>query len=497
MRSLELGSKDKKMKKIFFLAFTFFLVLSLAKAQDDSAKDIISIEKSQEIEKKLREMDFDFLMEWKNRVYLLVGFNEITTLQKENIPYIPETQNFYHANQKQTSIQGGVNGDYHSYKELERDLLALQDSYPQLAQVLSIGESLEGRNIYAIKISDNVYQDEDEAEVFFVGCHHAREWISVEVPYLLAKYLLENYATNSEVKSLVDASEIWIVPLLNPDGLEYSIHFYRYWRKNRRDNGDGTYGIDINRNYGYKWEYDNIGSSPNTYSEVYRGPSSFSEPETQALRDFFAQRNFKALISYHSFSQNILYPWGYTSEPTDKDSLMAGIAAAMSERIKSVRGNDYVCGQSGGLLYLTNGDLTDWAFAEFGIPAYTIELPPVDILYGGFFNAETDIQPIFSENLPAALYLINWSIENFNPINPPENKKTRDNLKEWLSDRFQFRRDSWTSPEITTKTSERQNSIQKPKDVKGPKPSPPLQKKNKPEFIRYFSFPVFYFLKLF
>jgi carboxypeptidase T len=510
MRFAELGHRAKNMKKIIFLAFILCLLLSFVKAQDDLNKEIISIEKNQEIEKKLREMKFDFLMEHENRVYLVVGFDEISTLQKENIPYIMETQNFSSHGQKEISIQGGVNGDYHSYKELERDLLALQDSYPGLAQVFTIGESLEGRNIYAMKISDNVSQDEVEPEVLFIGCHHAREWISVEVPYLLGKYLLENYGTDSRVKSLVDASEIWIIPLLNPDGLEYSIHFYRYWRKNRRDNGDGTYGIDINRNYGYQWGFDNIGSSPETYSETYRGPSPFSEPETQAIRDLFSQRNFKAMISYHSYSQDILYPWGYTSEPTDEDSLMAQIAAEMSRLIKSVNGNDYVYGQSGNTLYLTNGDTTDWAFANYGIPAYTIELPPMDILQGGFFNAEKDIQSIFNENVPAALYLIEWSIDNFDPINLPENEEWEGNRTEKLSDRMRFRHDSQSLPKIADERAQHQIPPDTAKEgVQHQNPAPKAesaeisrqpalpQKKDTLELFRYFSTFLFYLLRLF
>jgi murein tripeptide amidase MpaA len=497
MRFTELGYRVKKMKKIIFLPFILCLLLSFVKAQDDLNKEIISVEKNQEIEKKLREMGFDFLMERENRVYLVVGFDEIIALQKENIPYILETQNFSPHSPKEISIQEGVNGAYHSYRELERDLLALQDSYPGLAQVFAISESLEGRNIYAIKISDNVSQDEDEPEVLFIGCHHAREWISVEVPYLLGKYLLENYATNSEVRLLVDQSEIWIVPLLNPDGLEYSIHFYRYWRKNRRDNGDGTYGIDINRNYGYQWGVDNIGSRPETYSEIYRGASSFSERETQAIRDLFAQRNFKAIISYHSYSQDILYPWGYTSEPTEKDNLMAQIAAEMSRLIKSVNGNDYVYGRSGNMLYLTNGDTTDWAFAIYGIPSYTIELPPMDILHGGFFNAEKDIQSIFNENLPAALYLIDWSIDNFDPINLPEKKEWRDNLREKLPDRMRFRRDSQSPPDIANERAQHQTPTPKANSAKISRQPALPQKKITPELFRYFSTSLFYFLRLF
>lgn len=404
-----------KIKKIIIILVLSYFTFTPLIAQDYFNTEIISIEKTYQIIKKLRKMDLDYLMEWKGRIYIILhpGLDDFSKLEKANISYRLETHKFYPYSQKNTFLQGGINGDYHSYQELERDLIDLEESYPHLAKVYDIGDSLEKRNIYALKISDNVSLDEKEAEVLFIGCHHAREWISVEIPFLFGKYLVENYNTNPEIKSLVDKSQIWIIPLLNPDGLEYSIHFYRYWRKNRRDNGNGSYGVDLNRNYGYRWGDDNEGSSPNPNSYVYRGKSPFSEPETQAIRDLFSKRNFQALISYHSFSQVILYPWGYTKAPSEKDNLLYEIAANMSKLIQSVNGNIYEFGRAGASLYLTNGDTTDWALGVYNIPSYTIELPPIDELHGGFFNPEKDIQSIFKENLPAALYLIKWSAQNF------------------------------------------------------------------------------------
>lgn len=377
--------------------------------------DIISVEKTSQLIKKLKEMDLDLLMEWKGRIYIVLHHerDDVSKLEQSQIAYKVETSNFYPFNRKDISIQSGVNGDYHTYQELEKDLLALEESYSPIARLHNIGESLEGRSIYALKISDNVSLDENEAEVLFIGCHHAREWISVEVPYLLGKHLVENYGSNPRVRDLVDHSQIWIIPLLNPDGLEYSIYFYRYWRKNRRYNGPGSYGVDLNRNYDYMWAFDDEGSSPDTFSEVYRGTAPFSEPETQAIRDLFLQRKFQALISYHNYSQVILYPWGYTTEPSPKDALLSEMAQNMSQLMRSASGRIYEFGGAGSQLYLTNGDTTDWALGIYDIPAFTIELPPIDELQGGFFNAEEDITTIFQENLPAALYLIEWSIQNY------------------------------------------------------------------------------------
>jgi len=405
------------MKKALFFLLIFAFVFIPLSSQSYSDTDIISVKKKPMIMERLQRMDLDFLMEWSDRLYFVCNSAELYRLQEERIPLVIETSNFYPYKQNEKSdihIQGGINGAYHSYLELEADLMALEAAYPHLARVFDLGDSLEGRNIYALKVSDNVEHDEAEAEVFFVGCHHAREWISVEVPYLLGKYLVENYDSDPEIRSLVRRSEIWIVPLLNPDGLDYSIYFYRYWRKNRRDNGDGTYGVDLNRNYGYNWGYDNLGSSSNSSSEVYRGPAPFSEPESQSVRDFFQQRDIQAMITYHSYSQVILYPWGYTHYPTSRDELLEKIGAEMSERIEDVHGNYYGYGRAGSKLYLTNGDTTDWTFGIYRIPSYTIELPPIDIFSGGFFNDQEDISTIFEENLPAALYLIEWSIQNFN-----------------------------------------------------------------------------------
>lgn len=398
-------------KKVFLFVVFFSILFTPLIPQDNYNTDIISVDKNQTILEKLWGMNLDLLMERNGKIFIVASIDDLIKLAEKNITYTLETQNFYPLKQENITIQSGINGVFHSYKEIEQDLLAIESSYPNLARVIDIGDSLENRNIYALKISDNVQMEEDEAGILFLGCHHAREWISVEVSFLIGKYLVENYATNSEIKELVDQSEIWIIPLVNPDGLEYSIHFYRYWRKNMRDNGDGSYGVDLNRNYGFKWGYDNAGSSPIPFSGTYRGKSPFSEPETQAIRDLFTQKNFQALITYHSYSQVILYSWGYTKEPSYKNGLLANLAAEMSALMEPVNGRLYEYGQAGDFFYLTNGDTTDWSFGVYGIPSYTIELPPVDQIHGGFFNAEEDINSIFNENLPSALYLIDWAIQ--------------------------------------------------------------------------------------
>ena len=403
------------MRKILILTSIFVLFSLLLQAQTYWDREIICVEKDQETLKKLVGMNLDLLMEKDGEIYIVAGTEDLANLNTNNIPYRLKSHDFYPLSQDRISIQSGVNGEFHSYAELEQALMELAEAYPDLARVYDIGDSLELRNIYALKISGNVWAEEQEAAVIFLGCHHAREWISVEVPFLLGKYLVESYDSNAEVRQLVDNCEIWILPLVNPDGLEYSIHFYRYWRKNRRDNRDGTFGVDLNRNYGYMWGYDNEGSSPDSSSEVYRGPELFSEPEIQAVRDLFSQKSFQALVSYHSYSQVILYPWGYTQAASNKDDLLAEIAEEMAALMEPVNGRYYYPDRAGASFYLTNGDTTDWSFGVYGIPSYTVELPPDSTLNGEFFNPESDILPIFYENLPAMLYLIDWSIQNYDP----------------------------------------------------------------------------------
>jgi murein tripeptide amidase MpaA len=297
---------------------------------------------------------------------------------------------------------------YHSYSDIELGLRSLESS--GIAKVESIGSSVEGRQIWAIKISDEPgVNDHDEPDILFAGLHHAREWISAEVPYYLAVNLVQNYDSDSTLKALIDNSEIWIVPVVNPDGLEYSRTQDRDWRKNRRDNGDGTFGVDLNRNYGYQWGLDS-GSSGSTGAGDYRGPSAFSEPETVAIRDLISNSNceFQAVVTYHSYSQLILYPWGYTSESAANSGVINTLATQMADLIHGVYGVTYTP-QQASQLYLTSGDLTDWVYGTKQIPALTIEVRP-ESANPGFLLPENEILLTCGENWPAALYLMRWTV---------------------------------------------------------------------------------------
>ncbi len=296
-------------------------------------------------------------------------------------------------------------GQYHTYAEMEADLDALVLAHPSRARIDTMGFSVQGRPIRAIKISDNAAIDESEPEALIMGCHHAREIMSVEMPLLFAHYLLERYGTDSRVTELVDTREIWIAPMINVDGhvyveLNHAGSSSYWWRKNRTLNAGGSYGVDLNRNYGYRWGYDDIGSSPIPSSAVFRGTAPFSEPETQAVRDFCASREFAMSLSYHSYGELILYPWGYAALNT----MDHGLFAALGDSLR--QGNGYTAGNAAsGAIYVTNGDSDDWLYGETQIKdpmyAFTVELNTYE--EGGFAPPEDLIQPTFDEMIPLSL----------------------------------------------------------------------------------------------
>jgi hypothetical protein len=298
-------------------------------------------------------------------------------------------------------------GQYHTYAEMNALLDSLAAARPDLARIDTIGRSWEGRLIRAIKISDNVGVDGEEPELLIMGCHHSREIMSVEVPLLFAKYLLENYGTDQTVTNLVDTREVWIVPMLNVDGHVYVEQNHggssvNWWNKNRRLNTNGSYGVDLNRNYGYMWGYNNTGSSGDPSASDYRGLSAFSERENQAIRNLCMHHHFAISLSYHSYGEEILFPWGYVPEDTPDNDTFFSLGYSMQE------GNDYLVGNAAsGAIYITNGDSDDWLYGDtqtknrvFG---FTVELNSWDD--GGYAPPESLIGPtcamMFALNLTA------------------------------------------------------------------------------------------------
>ena len=299
--------------------------------------------------------------------------------------------------------------DYHTPSSVESALNTLHSDYPALTQIVTIGNSVENQPIKALKISSNpLVNDPAKGDVVFVGCHHAREWMSVEIPLYVANQLLSKYTTNAQLKADMDNLQIWIIPVLNVDGFQYTqTAANRYWRKNRRNNGDGTFGVDMNRNYSYQWGLTGSGISadPFTAGDAYFGPSAFSEPELTSLRGFMqGLGNLKAFFSYHSYGEWHMKPWSYTFSDAPGHETLHSIAIRDISRIAAVHGVNY---KEIFTLYNASGEATDYWWNEKRIAALTTELRPVyNGSLQGFSPPASEIIPCAEENYPAALAII-------------------------------------------------------------------------------------------
>jgi carboxypeptidase T len=303
---------------------------------------------------------------------------------------------------------------YHTVQSLEEDLLRLAEDNPEIVERHEIGRSVENRPLWALRIGE---RRGNADKVAVLGCHHAREWISVEVPYLLAEHLVDN-ASTEPVRSWLQRGEVWVAPMVNPDGHEHTRTQNRLWRKNRRRNPDGSIGVDPNRNYGYMWGVLNVNTSSHVPSDdTYVGPRAFSEPETRAVRNLVARELFGGVLTYHSYSQLILYPWGYTSRPVEDETdlgTMRGLTQDMQRLIQGVHGRTYTA-QQASELYPTAGDTTDWVYGEYDVPSFTVELRPATALEGGFILPADQIEPCWEENRPAALAFLGHVLDKPQP----------------------------------------------------------------------------------
>ncbi|MEM7306734.1 MAG: M14 family zinc carboxypeptidase [Planctomycetota bacterium] len=291
---------------------------------------------------------------------------------------------------------GGMGG-YYTFNEIVSVLDQMTAAYPAITNnKVSIGTTVQGRTIWMVKISDNPGVDEAEAEVRFDALHHAREPQGMQTTLWLMLYLLENYGTDPLATYLVDNREIYFVPCVNPDGYVYNQSIAPggggLWRKNRRNNGGGIFGVDLNRNYPFQWGFDNEGSSPSTDSETYRGPSPASEPETQAMIAFMADRDFRTALSTHTFSDLWLFPFGYNFLTPSNLGDYNELSALQTEV------NGYEAGAASSVLYLANGITVDYEHDEHGTMCWTPEIGSAD---QGFWPATSDIIPLAEENLLA------------------------------------------------------------------------------------------------
>jgi hypothetical protein len=306
---------------------------------------------------------------------------------------------------------------------IEDELRETAAANPTLTKLVTYGETVNGQDLLALKVSKNAGREPDgrKPAVLYLGAQHAREWITPEMVRRLMHHFIDGYGSDAEITRLVDTTELWFVPVANPDGYDFTFtEGNRLWRKNLRDNdGDGTIvagdGVDLNRNFAVKWGWDNEGSSPQPASETYRGPDPNSEPETQALDDFVGRVGFQHFVNYHSAAELLLYGIGWqVNTPSPDDVVLEAMVG--TDEDPAVPGYDPDISAE---LYTTNGDTDTHMTVEYGTLGFTPEMTtcqvasakydddewePEDCVSG--FNFPDDDRLIteeFEKNIPFAL----------------------------------------------------------------------------------------------
>ena len=358
-------------------------------------------------------------------VEIILSEREILKLKELGFPYeilIDDMTRYYQERSRRTETEmknleremkekyssGGFGfgsmGGFYTYDEVVAELDTMRMLYPNLITVkYSIGTTIEGRTIWAAKISDNPDIVEGEPEVFYNSLIHAREPAGMMSVIYFMYHLLENYGTDPEITYLVDNRELYFVPCINVDGYEYNYQMEPnggyMWRKNKRDNNlngtfeEGNDGVDLNRNFGYMWGYNNIGSSPDSSRETYRGTAPFSEPETQVLRYFCNNHNFNIAVNFHSYWNVIFTSWEYNLEQTP-DSNLFNNTISLATVFNGYENGWYISDS-----YELNGSANDWMYGEqTSKPKIYAYLPEVGNDNDGFWPIPDRIFPIAEEN---------------------------------------------------------------------------------------------------
>jgi carboxypeptidase A2 len=284
---------------------------------------------------------------------------------------IPDVQQAIYASYATGTSTGSFWDDWRDLDEIEEHLEEL-DTLSGEAEVVVLGTSLEGRDILGLEIS-RPSDEHDKLGVLVSGTQHAREWVAASTALWMAEHLVMGSGLDPEVDALLDQWKFVVVPVVNPEGYEYSWTTDRMWRKNRRDNGDGTYGVDLNRNWDLAWG--GVGSSSAGSSDNYHGSAPFSEPETAALSDYLASRpRIGMYLDLHNFSQLVLHPFGFTSTLAADDPAFAAASAEAALQMGALDGSVWDAGPFYTRLYPASGVAIDWAYVEHGANAWLIEL---------------------------------------------------------------------------------------------------------------------------
>jgi hypothetical protein len=288
--------------------------------------------------------------------------------------------------------------------EIEAKLDAYAAAYPALAKKIQYATTEQGRPAYALKISDNVAVEEDEPAIFFVAQHHAREVMTSEIAIDIADQLLTGYGVDPTVTAWVNAREIFVVPTHNPDGSAFVFNHGPTWRKNRRDNGDRTFGVDLNRNYPFHWNACG-GSSGDTSNDGYRGPSPGSEPETAGLAQLARDQRPVIDLSYHSYGEQVLIPYGCTGVHPAENAVYRTMSSDLASRLISDDGTHwYAPGAVWELLYAEDGEANGWFYGDNATYSFEIEANSSSVGFQPSYAQWRD--STVTRNRPAWRYLL-------------------------------------------------------------------------------------------
>ena len=344
--------------------------------------------------------------------------------------FIPKALPAPRTSVKDTGAAEDAETVYHSFDEpvfgIKDQLAEIEKTYPDIIKVTPVGRSIQKRPILAVRVTKKQSKKgyRQKPKVLFHATTHAREWISTQMAMRLIRYLADNYGKLDRVTNLLNETEVWVVPVVNPDGYEYTFTDERLWRKNLRDNdrnGEITTadGVDLNRNHdsGF-WGLDEEGATNDPTDNTYRGSSPNSEPETRALIRLINLKKFKYAVSYHSYGNLILYPLGWqVNTPSLDDPIF--VAQSGTDDNPAIRDTINDVGYDPGVsadLYITNGDFTEWGYNVAGIPSYTIEL--TDGYAFEFPDDEKMVQTVFEDNLEFALSVAESAKDPANPVSP-------------------------------------------------------------------------------
>ena len=340
--------------------------------------------------------------------------DRLSTLRAAGVPFevlIPDLEALVQAERARLAQPQEAADWFADFKDLaaiNARLDAFVAAHPERCSIVNLPvTTIQGRTIKGIRISRHPVGTSVPAFAF-TGTQHAREWGGTMTAMWIIDRLVEDDGTDARVTAMLDSSEVFVFPVLNPDGYEYSWTTNRLWRKNRRLNSGGSYGVDLNRNWG--WQWGGAGASTSQSNDTYRGTSAFSEPETRAYRDWALPRtNIAAHLDLHAYSELLLWPWGYTSTLCADQTSFNRVGTLMHGAIASVNGLDYTAGPIYSTIYPASGGVNDWAYGAAGQLSYCIEVRDTGTY--GFVMPASEILPNARENFAAFEVMVEESLK--------------------------------------------------------------------------------------